>query len=79
MSRVSKEDGNTVPVSVVIPCYSCAGTIGRAVESVVAQTALPAEVWLVEDGSPDDGRTLATLHQLQQHHSDRMYQLNKVG
>ena len=42
------------PVSVVIPCYRCSQTIARALESVVAQTELPAEVILVEDRSPDD-------------------------
>jgi glycosyltransferase involved in cell wall biosynthesis len=48
------------PVSVVIPCYRCAGTIGRAVASVAAQTARPAEVVLVDDGSRD-----GTLERLQ--------------
>ena len=41
------------PVSVVIPCYRCAQTIQRAVESVAAQTLMPAELILVEDGSRD--------------------------
>lgn len=41
------------PVSVVIPCYRCAGTIDRAVGSIAAQTLLPAEVILVDDGSED--------------------------
>ncbi len=50
------------PVSVLIPCYRCAGTIGDAVASVAAQTLPPAEVLLVDDGSGDD--TLATLHRL---------------
>lgn len=53
-----------VPVSVVIPCYLCAETIGRAVDSVAAQTVLPAEVWLIEDGSPDEGRTLEKLREM---------------
>lgn len=48
------------PVSVVIPCYRCAGTIGRAVDSVAAQTLRPAEVILVDDGSED-----GTLERLQ--------------
>ena len=47
------------PVSVVIPCYRCAGTIGRAVASIAAQTERPAEVFLVDDGSRD-----GTLEQL---------------
>jgi teichuronic acid biosynthesis glycosyltransferase TuaG len=38
----------------VIPCYRCAGTVGRAVASVVHQTLPPAEIILVDDGSGDD-------------------------
>jgi len=51
-----------VPVSVVIPCYHCAGTIDRALDSVAAQTRLPAEVILVDDGSQDG--TLERLNTL---------------
>lgn len=43
----------TAPVSAVIPCYRCSGTIDRAVASVAAQTVRPAELILVEDGSAD--------------------------
>lgn len=42
------------PVSVVIPGFRCAATIGRALESVFAQTRRPAEIILVDDAS-DDG------------------------
>lgn len=49
----------TAPVSVVVPCFCCMGTIRRAIASVAAQTLLPAEVILVEDCSGDG--TLATL------------------
>ena len=45
-------------VSVVIPCYQCAGTIERALASVAAQTRRPAEVILVDDASEDDTREL---------------------
>lgn len=62
--------GERLPVSVVIPCFSCADTIERAVVSVMEQTALPAEVWLVEDGSTDEGRTLAKLYDLCERFSD---------
>lgn len=54
------------PVSVVIPCYRCAESIGRAVESVARQTLVPEEIVLVEDCSKDEGKTLAALHRLQQ-------------
>lgn len=50
------------PVSVVIPCFRCAATIGDAIASIRAQTLLPAEVLLVDDSSGDD--TLATLHRI---------------
>jgi glycosyltransferase involved in cell wall biosynthesis len=55
--------GAQADVSVVIPCYRCSATIGRAVASVATQSLLPAEVILVEDCSGDD--TLSTLHTLQ--------------
>lgn len=45
-------------VSVVIPCYRCAGTIERAFASVAAQTQRPAEVILVDDASGDGTREL---------------------
>ncbi len=51
-----------VPVSAVIPCYRCANTIERAVVSVLAQTAAPAEVFLVDDHSGDE--TLSELQRL---------------
>ena len=55
----------TAPVSVVIPCYRCAATIERAVQSVLAQTVLPAEIILVDDFSDDAGQTLGALHEMQ--------------
>jgi glycosyltransferase involved in cell wall biosynthesis len=49
--------------SVIIPCYRCSETIGRALVSVAAQTLLPKEVILIEDASPDNGLTLKTLNE----------------
>ena len=60
-------DPQEAPVSVVIPCYRCAQTIARAVESVAAQTLMPAELILVEDGSRDG--TLDCLEALVAAHS----------
>jgi glycosyltransferase involved in cell wall biosynthesis len=45
---------NFAPVSVIIPCYQCALTIERAINSVVVQTLLPQEVLLIDDASQDD-------------------------
>lgn len=44
---------SSAPVSVVIPCYECAETIARGMSSVAAQTWLPKEVVVVDDGSRD--------------------------
>ena len=43
-----------VDVSVVIPAYRAAATIGRALASVANQTVKPREVIVVVDGSPDE-------------------------
>lgn len=64
----SQTEHNRVPVSVIIPCYCCADTIGRAIDSVMAQTALPSEVWLVDDASSDDGKTRKALELLRDRH-----------
>ncbi|MFC3653472.1 glycosyltransferase family 2 protein [Dyella humi] len=68
------EAGNDVfaaqqaPVSVVVPCFRCTATIDDAIASIKAQTLLPAEVLLVEDGSGDG--TLAALHRVAAAHED---------
>lgn len=56
-----------VPVSVVIPCFRCAKTIGRAVASVSRQTQKPSEVVLVDDASDDD--TLTVLQEIENQYS----------
>lgn len=60
------------PVSVIIPCYLCADTIERAVESVVGQTFLPGEILLVDDCSGDEGNTLSVLFLLQQKYQHKV-------
>lgn len=54
------------PVSVVVPCYRCTGTIDDAIASVAAQTLRPAEVVLIDDGSSDG--TLAALRRIAAEH-----------
>ena len=56
------DDEDFVPVTVVIPCFRCAGTIRRAVRSVWRQTRKPCQVILVDDASGDD--TLSVLNSL---------------
>ena len=41
-------------VSVIIPVYNGAATIGRALASVFAQTFTDYEVMVINDGSTDD-------------------------
>ena len=67
------QSNSSVPVSVIIPCYCCADTIERAVTSVMSQTMLPAEVWLIDDASSDGGRTLATLYELKEHYGSKAH------
>ncbi len=54
-----------VQVSVVVPCYRCSETIERAVASIAQQTLPPEEVFLIEDCSDDEGKTLDSLYYLQ--------------
>ncbi len=56
------QDVPVAPISVVIPCFRCAGTISASVASIAAQTRRPAQVVLVDDASGDD--TVTVLHAL---------------
>jgi len=40
-------------ISVIIPGYNAAGTVARAIESALAQTVKPLEIFVVDDGSKD--------------------------
>lgn len=56
------------PISVIIPCYRCATTIERAVQSVINQSQQPSEIILVDDASADD--TLRALQKIEQQYPD---------
>ena len=46
-------------IGVVITCYRQGSTIAEAVASALAQTRAPAQVIVVDDGSPDDATAAA--------------------
>ena len=49
-------------VAVVIPCYKQAHFLGDAIESTLKQTLPPSEVVVIDDGSPDDVRSVAARY-----------------
>ena len=50
-------------LSVVIPCFNSAAHLGEALESLAAQSRLPDEVIIADDGSTDDA-TIQLLEEL---------------
>lgn len=49
-------------ISVVIPAYNAARTIGETLDSIASQTRLPDEVIVVDDGSSDETASVARTH-----------------
>ena len=48
----------SLAVSVIVPTFNRAALIGQTIDSILAQTAPPAEVIVVDDGSTDDTAAL---------------------
>jgi glycosyltransferase involved in cell wall biosynthesis len=48
-----------VSVSIIIPCFNAAATIGRAIESALAQGGSGSEILVVDDGSTDGSIAVA--------------------
>lgn len=44
----------TPKISVTMPCYNCGDTVGRALDSLLAQTCTDFEIVAVDDGSTDN-------------------------
>ncbi|MBV8151738.1 MAG: glycosyltransferase, partial [Candidatus Eremiobacteraeota bacterium] len=56
MEAPSYRQRRTVPVTVVIPACGRASLVDAAFASVAGGTVAPAEIILIDDGSPDDSR-----------------------
>ena len=52
----------TITISVIIPCYNCACTIAKTIESVLEQTEPVNEIIVVDDGSTDDSVTVVNRY-----------------
>ncbi len=49
-----KMSSSSATIAVIIPVYRGAKTLGAAIDSVLSQTYNDFELWLVDDGSPDE-------------------------
>lgn len=67
-------------VSVIIPAYQAEDTIIRALDSVLAQTALPAEIIVIDDGSQDRTRDVVSAYAAKETACDiRLFEQKNLG
>lgn len=45
---------NTPLISVIVPCYKVEQYLSKCIDSILRQTYCNLEIWLVDDGSPDN-------------------------
>ena len=55
-------EDNSFTISVIIPAYNAAEHLGRAIDSILAQTRPPDEIIVVDDGSTDNTPQIATTY-----------------
>ena len=60
-------------VSVIVPCYNCAGTVERTLDSLAAQTLKEIELIVINDGSTDN--TLDVLNAYKEAHPELLMNL----
>lgn len=64
-------------ISVIIPVYNVAQYLNRCVESVLQQTYLNLEIWLIDDGSTDESSALCDTWKEQDERIKVIHQENK--
>lgn len=65
---------NHIDVSVIIPAYNAAGTIGCLVNKILSETRVSIELNIVDDGSVDG--TASVLHQI---HDERLILIGQAN
>lgn len=50
-------------LTIIIPSYNCAQYLPRTLDSILAQTMLPHEVWVIDDASPDNSNNIIRSYQ----------------
>jgi glycosyltransferase involved in cell wall biosynthesis len=68
---------NNIYFSIIIPCFNYGHTVGRAIESVLAQEGDDIEIIIINDGSTDDSEKIIKQYEKRYEHVSYYYQENK--